>query len=86
MKKAVLFLFVALMISCTDPQGATRLLEDSGYTNIELTGYDFWAAKKGDLTSTGFKATSTNGRIVSGAVTATGLPGWPFTTYTIRLH
>lgn len=58
------------IIPKTDNEKATRILRDNGYTDISLTGWRPLMASKGEITATGFKATSPTGHRVSGAVTA----------------
>lgn len=65
MKK--LFLFI-LLTACTDAPRSMRVLEDAGYTDVQLTGYDAWACSDSDNYSTGFTAKGPTGRRVSGAV------------------
>ena len=69
MKRFLLLLAYISLGACTDNESTTRVLEDNGYTNIELTGWKPLQAGKDDVFSTGFTAKSPNGRIVSGAVT-----------------
>lgn len=60
---------------CTDPQSTQRVLMQSGYKNIEITGYRYGMAGENEYYSTGFKATAPNGDYVSGAVTRGGCKG-----------
>lgn len=78
----ILFLIIAVaaIVGCTDPEGATRILQQNGYTDIEITGYDAWVGGD-DTYSTGFRARSPNGTVVTGAVTSDWDKG-----YTIRFH
>ena len=52
----------------TDPAGATKTLEDAGYTNVKAQGYSWFGCGKGDLYHTEFKANNVNGKQVSGVV------------------
>ena len=54
------------IVGCTREDDTKRVLESSGYTNIEITGYRPFM---GETFSTGFKAKAPNGQIVTGAVT-----------------
>jgi hypothetical protein len=54
----------------TDKTTATRVLQDSGYKNIQITGYRYFACSKDDDYSTGFRATAPSGATVTGAVCA----------------
>lgn len=84
MKKLYLLLFIAIIVfsfsRCTDERGARRILINSGYSNIEITGRRFFMGSRDDLFCTGFEADSPNGTRVTGAVTR----GW-FAGNTIRL-
>ena len=55
--------------ACTRPDTARQILEQQGYTDIEITGWRPFMAGKDDSVSTGFEATAPNGQRVSGAVT-----------------
>jgi hypothetical protein len=68
------------MLSCSDPEGARRVLEKQGYSQIQITGYKFFGCSKGDTYRTGFKATAPNGSYTSGVV----CKGW-FKGNTVRL-
>ena len=80
MKAILATLCLLALAACTDDDNATRVLQQSGYTQIEITGYRPFMKGKDDTYSTGFKATSPTGARVSGAVT-----GGPFKGNTIRL-
>jgi hypothetical protein len=55
----------------TEPQAATKVLEDQGYTHIQITGYR-WFTCGDDTFSTGFMAINSAGHEVTGVVCA----GW----------
>lgn len=82
MKRLFLIAALAALAACTDPTTATRVLEDNGYTNVQMTGYAWMACSKDDTFHTGFIAKSPNGRTVSGAVCA----GAFFKNSTIRFE
>ena len=65
------------LVSCQsiDPDKATRVLEDQGYTNIVITGYNTWACSEDDFYKTGFTATSIAGRLVKGTVCSSDYKG-----------
>lgn len=65
------------LVSCTytDPDKATRVLEDQGYTNIVITGYNAWSCSEDDWYRTGFTATSIAGRFVEGTVCSSHYKG-----------
>lgn len=67
MKKLSL-LFVILAAGCTDPESATKVLSDNGYTNIKTGGYGWVACGRDDVYSTEFSATSPSGKTVKGTV------------------
>lgn len=60
---------IITMASCTDPNGATKCLEGSGYTEITTNGYDFFNGSKDDFYKTKFRAKAINGEVVTGCVT-----------------
>lgn len=67
---AFVCLFSLFLVGCyTDPDGARRVLQQNGYTNIEITGYRYGMGGEDDTYVTGFRARSPNGQTVTGAVT-----------------
>lgn len=66
--------------ACTRPEQATRILSQSGYSEIQITGWRPMMAGQDDSVSTGFRAKAPNGQPVTGAVT-----GGLFKGSTIRL-
>jgi hypothetical protein len=54
-------------IIAVDADGATRVLQASGYKDIKITGYK-WFNGTQDYYNTGFEATGVNGARVSGNV------------------
>lgn len=82
MKPLPLALLAALMLAgCTDPDGAKRVLEQSGYKQVEITGWRPMAASEDEDFATGFRATAPNGSKITGTVTR----GLLFKGNTIRL-
>lgn len=76
----LLMIIVLLMFtSCTDTVSTQKLLIAQGYSHVEITGMRPWMRSHGDIYSTGFRAVSPNGSVVTGAVTK----GW-FKGQTIR--
>lgn len=67
MKKLLVGLAL-LSMSCTDEEGSHRALKNSGFTDIEFTGYSPFACSKDDNFSTGFRAKNPRGQMVSGTV------------------
>lgn len=82
MKKIIIVLAALALFSCTDEEGSTKALLDSGYKPIEVGGYGWFSGSKNDTFVTKFKAYSPNDstRIVTGVVCR----GW-FKGSTIRL-
>lgn len=72
MKKLTLLTLAAVavltMSGCTSKNDAERALTAQGFTNIEMTGYDFFSCGKDDFYHTGFKATNVKGQTVTGTV------------------
>lgn len=79
MKKLIAIAAIALC-GCTQQDTARRILEDAGYTNVQLQGYAFLACSEDDTYHDAFTATNPNGRHVSGTVCA----GMLFKNSTIR--
>lgn len=67
MKKILFACSIILLASCTDSSDARRVLENDGYTDIEMTGYRPFMCSDDDTYKTGFKAKK-NGHVVTGAV------------------
>lgn len=80
MKTLLFALCLLTLAACTDDDTAIRVLQQSGYTQIKITGYRPFMKGEDDTYSTGFEAISPTGAQVSGAVT-----GGPFKGNTIRL-
>lgn len=71
MKKIIAATLLAgamLTTGCDDPDTASRVLVDAGYTQVVTTGYDMFGCSKDDDFSTGFKAIGPTGRSVEGVV------------------
>jgi hypothetical protein len=66
---------IALPQGLIRPDDATRVLESQGYSEIEITGWRPFMAGKEDTFSTGFRAKSPSGQIITGAVTSGWLKG-----------
>jgi hypothetical protein len=76
MKRIILLgILVATLTGCTDPKRATRVLNQQGFSDIQMTGYRFFICDKNDTFSTGFKAISPSGSDVTGAVCEGWLKG-----------
>lgn len=61
--------------SCTDRDKSIRVLEEQGYTNIIITGYNNWSCSEDDTFKTGFIATSIAGKQVKGTVCSAWMKG-----------
>lgn len=73
-------LLVGTLSGCTNSSDAHRALESSGYTDVRITGYDFFACSEDDFFHTGFAAKNPNGVEVQGTVCS----GLLFKNATIR--
>ena len=78
---ASVLILTTLLFGCTRPPNDVQsILEGQGYSNIELTGYAFFACSDDDFFHDGFTATK-DGKPVSGVVCSGFLKG-----STIRLY
>jgi hypothetical protein len=60
---------IALLVGCSDPKGAERVLAANGYSRIETGGLDlFSSCAATDVSSTPFKAFGANGMPITGRV------------------
>lgn len=66
--------------ACTNPDAAREILNNHGYTNIQIEGYDFFGCSKDDIYRTKFSASKGQGK-VNGVVCGGLLKG-----STIRLY
>lgn len=66
MKKIIVLLLV--LVGCTADEEATRTLHNSGFTDVQTTGYLPFKCAKDDYFSTGFTAKNPRGQVVSGVV------------------
>lgn len=66
----VLILCFLFQNGCTQPDDTIHLLEQQGYTDVQITGWRPFMAGEDDTFSTGFRARARNGDIVTGAVTS----------------
>lgn len=67
MKKLFLVLTVLLGVGCTSEDRSLEVLQNEGYTEIVLTGYDYWSCDEYTF-RTGFEAINPRGRHVQGTV------------------
>jgi hypothetical protein len=69
--KALLMIFaLALLAGCTREDQARQVLQRSGYKDIQITGYSWFACGKDDSFATGFRATAPDGETIEGTVCA----------------
>lgn len=66
--KTMLMLAALALAGCTTDNRTRETLIDSGFTHIEVGGYDFLSCGKDDFYSTHFKARNPAGREVEGTV------------------
>ena len=64
----LLLLIVIFLDSCSDPSTSRRILEENGYTDIQITGYKWVGCSNDDDYTTGFQAISPAGALISGTV------------------
>lgn len=78
--KLIIIAMYIFICNCSRPQEAREALYQSGYDDIEITGWKVFGCDEKDFFRTGFKATSPRGSKVDGVVCS----GW-FKGATIRL-
>jgi hypothetical protein len=79
--KSLLFLITMSLFSCTEPEHARRVVEDSNFKNIEIKGYQAFSCSEDDWFRTGFCAENLNGKKVCGVVCS----GLLFKSSTVRI-
>ncbi len=83
MKKLIAITAVLLLATaCTNNNDAMRVLQENGFTDIQMTGYNWFACSKDDTYHSGFTAKSVTGVQVSGTV----CQGLLFKNSTIRFN
>lgn len=69
MLKKLILISCLLLTGCTNPNDvAINVLEALDYSNIKITGYRWFACSNDDFYSTGFTATTSSGKKVTGTV------------------
>ena len=70
MKKIIgaILLAAILFTGCTSKEDAEKALKNQGFTNVNVTGYSFFACSKDDFYHTGFTAVNPQGNTVEGTV------------------
>jgi hypothetical protein len=70
-KLSIIALCAILLTSCTQPERTTRILDEQGYSEIQIHPYNFmtlFACSEDDTFRTPFTATAQNGNKVRGVV------------------
>lgn len=80
MRYILILISCLFLFGCTDEISSRRALEAQGFTEIEFTGYKFFACGDDDTFHTGFRATNPNGQRVEGTVCC----GWIAKDCTVR--
>jgi hypothetical protein len=80
--KYILILAAFILTSCTNAENSRRILEDAGYTGVEIKGYSVFGCSDDDVYHDKFTAISAAGRPVTGVVCG----GYLFKGATIRLN
>lgn len=65
---AFILIFLGFIGGCTDSDHAQKVLKQQGFTNIKITGYDFFACGRDDIYHTGFVAITRDNTVVKGTV------------------
>jgi len=68
MKTIFMLLVTLLLFGCARGNDALRVLNEAGYTDISLTGYNALACSEDDYYHVGFTATNPQGEHVKGTV------------------
>lgn len=69
MKRLMLAAALAMTVSgCTQPDKAEDLLRKQGFTDIQMTGYDFFSCSEDDQYHDGFRAKTVTGETIEGTV------------------
>lgn len=66
--KIITLLLLTLVAGCTDEPRSRRVLEEAGYSSIQITGYAFGECSDSDDYHTEFSAKGPTGKSVTGAV------------------
>ena len=80
MKKLLILLPLCLLLtSCDGTQSSLRIIQEQGYSEVQITGVNIFACSKDDIFRYNFVANSPNGTNVRGVVCSAPLKG-----YTVR--
>lgn len=81
MKNLFVILFCILFLSACSvvPDSSRSILEEQGYTDVEITGVNLFSCSDDDMFRYNFTALNSNGKHIKGVVCSA-----PFKGYTIR--
>jgi hypothetical protein len=82
MKTIVILLTTLLLFGCTSGEDGLKMLDEAGYTDISLTGYNALACTEDDYYHIGFTATNPQGKRVKGTVCS----GFAFKNASININ
>ena len=68
MRFLIVLALVLTAVGCTRSDHSRKVLDDNGYTDIQMTGFAVWMCGRDDNFADGFTAKAPNGRTVEGAV------------------
>ena len=69
MNKIILASILAVFMSgCTDENTAIKTLDDAGFSEVRMTGWNAFSCSEDDFYHTGFIAKNQNGKTVDGTV------------------
>ena len=71
----IFILSIFILSRCYDESGATKTLNNSGFTNVTIHGRSWFKCSKNGMFSTKFSATGPTGAKVTGAVCGGWLAG-----------
>lgn len=80
MARMTMLLACLVLAACTSENDAERALRAEGFTDIQYTGYSWFACSKDDFYHSGFRAKNREGKTVEGVVCS----GLVFKNATIR--
>lgn len=64
----VLLICLSTCFSCADEEAARKTVENQGFTDVEITGFQAFECGESDSSATGFRARNPQGRLVNGVV------------------
>jgi hypothetical protein len=76
MKTLIAILLCSILLTaCSGASTSRVLLEEQGYSNVEIQGYNVFACSEDDFYRYNFTATNPNGKPVKGVVCSAPLKG-----------